>query len=257
MKFMYSQINKEGFFSFLFQNFTLFRKYYTMVMEIIYKYMQDSIKDNQYEQAQNYLYCYFSCINYLITKKVVPNENLMQIIKKFNEVDVLALYPKGDTSSTTKIEKENNNNLNKQKFKSEYVYIYNNFAKTGFIKENIMIERLNKLDENCSLQIDGGKKIIKPKIKFNNGNVVYECSLWNQAKVLSELNKQYSIFCKNGLNLKSLNIWTLFTCCLNVLLFIRSNDHFKSIACEDIDEAIKTIITVYLNLLSNSKEKII
>ena len=248
-------IDAQPFLSALFQNFNVFRKYYTMIMNLVYRLMNESLEKKDYINAKNYFFCYYSCINSFRNLKLVPNENLMNIILKFDKIDLNDLLDK--SSNCKNIEEENedlNEHMKNQVTTSKHIYVKYNFLKNSFVKEKNIIQKITELKgtQNLKLNITNkeGKteKTIEPKIRFNNGSFEYECLLYPQDKILEDLNKQYEIFSKN-LDEFKLNNKILFEACLNIALFTRNTDFFAD--NDDLIDTFKVIFNVYLYKIIN------
>ena len=248
-------IDAQPFLSALFQNFNVFRKYYTMIMNLVYRLMNESLKKKDYINAKNYFFCYYSCINSLRNLKLVPNENLMNIILKFDKIDLDDLLEK---SSNCKSVEEENQELNQHMKNSvqinKHIYVIYNFMKNSFVKEKNIVQKIIELKgpQNLKLNVPNkeGKleKIIEPKIRFNNGSFKYECLIYTQDKILEDLNKQYEIYIKN-LDEFKLNNKILFEACLNIVLFTRNTDFFAD--NDDLIDTFKVIFNVYLYKIIN------
>jgi hypothetical protein len=248
-------IDCQSFLSALFQNFNVFRKYYTMIMNLVFRLMNESLEQKDYIGARNYFFCYYSCINSLRNLKLVPNENLMNIISKFDKINVDDLLEKAgvcENNPTENNDKEEalfNGEKLKESNQTIYAYVIYNFIKNSFIKEDGIIQRINELKGKKTLKLNiinkDGKveKTVEPKIKFNNGIFEYFCLISTQDKILEDLSKQYEIFI-NDLNEDKLDNKILFESCLNIILFTRNTDFFQDI--DDIIDTFKVIFNVYL-----------
>jgi len=249
-------IDCQPFLSGLFQNFIIFRKYYTMIMKLLYRLIMICLEKEDYRNANNYFFCHYSCINSLRNTKLVPNENLMNIISKFNQIDLNDLLEK--SNNCKKIE-ETDKNLDEHMKNivqmDKYIYVIYNYTKNSFIKEKNIIQKINEIKgkQNLSWILsnkEGIEKNIQPKIKFNNGLFQYECYIYSQDKILDDLNKQYEIYSKN-LDENKLNNKILFEACLNIVLFTRNTDFFSD--NDDLIDAFKIIFNVYLFKIMNTK----
>ena len=262
-------IDCQSFLSSLFQNFNVFRKYYTMIMNLVYRLMNNCLLRKDYKTAKNYFFCYYSCINSLRNLKLVPNENLMNTIFKFDRIDFNDLLDKADNSNSNdelNKDKEIENKMKEDNQKNN-VYVIYNFMKNSFVKEKEIIQKINELKGTKNLKLNilnkEGKieKTIQPKIKFNNGNFQYECYIYNQDKILEDLNKQYELYSNNDLNEFKLDIKILFESCLNIVLFTRNTNFFEY--NDDLTDTFKVIFNVYLqkiidmniNNSNNNKEE--
>ena len=220
------------------------------------------------KNAQDYFFCYYSCINSVRNLKLVPNENLMNIILKFDKIDLNALLEKvslaqnsiQDNANENEIKVDdrklfNNNNI-KESNQTKNVYVIYNFIKNNFIKEECLIQKINEIKGNKTLAftITNKGKVIEPKIKYKNKDFEYKCLISTQDKILDDLNKQYELYI-NDLNEDKLDIKILLESCLNIILFTRNTEFFKDI--DEIIDTFKVIFNVYLQkfyIISNKKE---
>ena len=248
-------IDCQPFLSAFFQNFNVFRKYYTMIMNIIYRLMNECLEKKDYINAKNYFFCYYSCINSLRSLKLVPNENLMNTISKFDKIDYDDLLEKFNNC----INKEEGNQETKELMNqfntgNKNIYVIYNFMKNAFVKEKNIIEIVSELKgpQNLKLKIGNKEekieKIIEPKIRFSNGSFKYECLIYTQDKILEDLNKQYAIYSKN-LDESKLDNKILFEACLNIVLYTRNTNFFPD--NDDLVDAFKVIFNVYLYKMMN------
>jgi hypothetical protein len=230
--------------------------------------MNDCLDKKDYSNAQNYFFCYYSCINSLRSLKLVPNENLMKIISKFDKIDLNDLLEKANQSNVQKDiggeEKPFFNDKNiKESNQSQYVYVIYNFTKNSFIKEESIIQKVNELKGKKTLKINitnkEGKiiKSIEPKIRFNNKIFQYRCLIATQDKILDDLNKQYEAYITD-LSEYKLNNKVLFEACLNIILFTKNTNFFQDM--DDISDTFKVIFNIYLEkiyLMNNNSDNII
>ena len=225
-----------GFLYSISQNFIVFRKYYTMIMNILYQLMKKCLNENNYTLAKKYYFCYYPCINSLRNIKLVPNESLMNIIKKFNSIKINAILEKEDIQKAKEIKDMGNNhsNINNKEYpfnyKSQYIHLIYNFDKDKFYKEKEIIAKINepKKDELSPLYTNLKKKKFDPKIIYNDGKYLYKCKFISQAKILEILTKEYNTFYRSGFDEKILNNKEIFNACLNIDIFIRSLDNIEN-----------------------------
>ena len=253
-------IDCQPFLSALLQNLNVFRKYYTMIMNLVYRLMNECLEKNDYINAKNYFFCYYSCINSLRLSKLVPNENLMNIILKFDKIDLNYLLEKSSNSENVEevnmelnehMDKYSGNNINKN------IYLIYNFMKNSFIKEKNIIQKVNEIKGETNLNWNiiinketNSEKKIQPKIKYNSSTFQYECLIYPQDLILENLNKQYEIYSKN-LDESLLDNKVLFEACLNIILFTRNTNFFSN--NDDLIDAFKVIFNVYLYKIISMK----
>ena len=258
LKTILNQMDCQSFLISFFNNFIVFRKYYTIVMNTIYTLLKQSLSAKDYTQSQKYLFCYYPCINSIRNHKLVPNENLMKIIKKFNQIDINAIMEKIDGNKSDIIINNKNENI---KISDEFVYVKNNFNKNNFIKESEIVEMANNIKtsdtEKSVLKFkykignSRKEKIVQPKIVFNNGILSFECNVFPLTRVLEVLNQEYQIFSLHSLNENFLSIEKILEACLNIYIFMRNSEVFTNM--EDIADSVNLIINIYLNRLNQQK----
>ena len=144
----------------LFNHCQIFRKYYSMIIEIIYILMKDCLKNKDYKMAENYLKAYYPFINSLRQNSLIPNENLTNIIKKFYKLSIDEFRKEDTNLNKNKIsevqdifEVSENNVID---FKENFIYIIYNFNKTRFIKEKEILENMNTDIKNKHQLVDNG-----------------------------------------------------------------------------------------------------
>ena len=239
-----SWVDTQSFLSTLFHDFTIFRKYYTIVMNMVYKLMEECIKIKDYSHAQNFLLCYYPCINSMNEKKLVPNENLMNTIKKFNSIDIEILSKKADKNKEEGLYKTPVSEHKLSKIKRELnpnnLYICYNFTRNGTIKEETIINEINNDKKNYEIKFQNS---IFPKIKFRMGKKIIESEIYSQLKILDMLTKEYNLFNKD-LDTKKINAKILLEASMNIFLFIRNNKEFKGKT--EVIDILNTIFFSYL-----------
>ena len=136
------------FLCYLFQEFTIFRKYYSILLNMIYKLFDN--KNNI-----NAAFCYYPCINSIRNKRLVPNEELLNIINELNQSDIPNL-------SNPEEEEEKEIDINDESIKykiekidklSNYLYVYNNFTPDRFVKEEEILREINMIKVPEKLEV--------------------------------------------------------------------------------------------------------
>ena len=257
LKLFTSNLDIQSFLSILFSDFTIFRKYYTIVMNMTYKLMEECIKNKDYSHAQNFLFCYFPCINSINNMRLVPNENLMNTIKKFNSIDINALSEKALKSKEEGTYNTPLSKYNKSKIKKEIneknLYVCYNFTRDGVISEKDIVYEINNNDVDFKKKF---KNNIIPKIKFKKGKNIIESEIYPQIKILEMLTKEYNLFNKD-LDISKIDSKILIYASMNIFVFIRNN---KDAICKsEILEILNAIFYIYferyLKEAKVSKEK--
>jgi hypothetical protein len=222
----------------LFQKCTIFRKYYSLLLKIIYRLYHDKNIN-----TDTITLCYLACVNSLKSQELVPNEDLMNIITKFNINNIFR---------NSKEKQEDNNNKNKLlemiPITKDNLYVYNNFTRYRFVKEKEIVKNVNmkSLSEETDVVLETGEKII-PKIRFNNGYQKFESFFVSQRLILEYLFKEYY---KYIVNLNDRNLWTkiLLDACNNIIIFMRNNDDFKDKS--DLFSIVQSIFYIFMKQLN-------
>jgi hypothetical protein len=250
----------QTFLGILFQDFTVFRKYYSILIKMIYRLYQD--KSNK----RNYLtstLCYYPCINSIRVKKLVPNEDLMNMINQFNQINI------GDFNfqeEEKKVEIKKDENLKDIKLYGEELeeipisynnlYAYHNFTKTRFVNEDEILFYINKLThlEQNELRLKNGEKV-KPKIRFNNGLHKIESNFINQKCLMESLVNEFNKYIID-LDDNKLDAKFILDACLNIFIFMRNQEEFQG--KDDIFEVLQCIFYIFMNkfVILRSKKKI-
>ena len=251
--------NIESFSSFLgilFQDFILFRKYYSYIMNIIYKLFSDSVSKGDYIQANSYLMCYYPCVNSIKLLKLVPNENLVNIIKKFDTIDTEEFHKNCEEQNNENKKsgvKSNNINLNTKEKIKDTLYVCNNYTSKNFIKEKEIIMNINnveKSDDSNELNVKINGETITPKIRYFDGVNKFDSFFFRQTTLLTNLIKEYNKYISD-LKEENIGYKIILDACLNILIFMRNSDEFKDKS--EISDIIKMILLMSVNKINEAK----
>jgi hypothetical protein len=217
--------------------------------------MKTNINNNNYNLAKKYYFCHLPCMHSLRNLKLVPNESLMNIINKFNNIKTKALLEKEDEKvddNNNTMDNNNNNNIKNNdnellslNYDSNYVHLSYNFDKNRFYKLDEILKNINSINEN--------KLKIEPKLVYNDGNFAHNCQMISQAKILEKLSQQYNILYNNDFDENNLNIEEIFNVCLNIDVFIKSSKEYKD--KEYIIYSLQCIYNIYLNKMNKQKKE--
>ena len=255
LKSLRETVDCQTFLGILFQDFTVFRKYYSILIRMIYRL---------YQQQKNYAstLCYYPCINSIRTKKLVPNEALMNMINLFNKINVGELHEQ---------EENKNEALKDEKFKDvklygeqleeipineSNLYVYHNFCSERFVSEKEIVEHINKVNQtdNIEINLKTGEKVF-PRIRFNNGIHKIESFFLSQKILLENLCKEYNKYIED-LDDNKLAAKLILDACLNVFIFMRNQSQY--VGKDDIFEVLQSIFYIFMNqlfILKSIKEK--
>ena len=237
-----SNVDIQSFLSTIFHDFIIFRKYYTIVINTVYKLMEECISKEDYTHARNFLLCYFPCINSINESRLVPNENLMNTIKKFNSIDIDEIM---NRAVNDEINKTPTSEETQSKFKKELnynnLYVCYNFTRNGTINENDIINELNNDYERYRNKFNNG---CMPKIRYRMGKIIIEVEIYSQLEILKMLTKEYNLFNKD-LNIDKINSQILLYATINIFIFIRNNPDLS--AKSEIVDILNAIFYIYLD----------
>ena len=252
LKFLHESKDCTSFLGSLFKNFTVFRKYYSYITNMIYVLFSNYIKNNDYSRAHFYLILYYICVNSMRNMKLVPNESLMNVMKKFNEIDLKKFDEKfrnqnenqenKDKSKENKIEE--NIFVNEELSKKNLFPIYN-FTKKRIIKEKEILEILTN---ESTIKEEGN--LITPKIRFQNNDLKIESLFFSQIIILNKLINVYNNFIVD-LDEENFDYELILYCCMNILVYMRNLDKF--IDLDEIRDIVEIIFFLFLKKYSKKK----
>ena len=225
LKFFPENIRCYDFLKTLFENFVIFRKYYTYLLQIIYKLFKQSLVENNLEKNTQLKLCFFCCFDFLKINKIVPNENLMIVINKFLK---LFLEEKEDEK---KQEINNKNNLLKDvpntRITEKNLHITYNFTSKKSYDEKMILKLVNKLNKS---NLDfGTNNDMVPKIRYIIDKNDKEESIFYSQKQLSDiLINEYNKFYEN-LDISKVDRKYISDACLNIFIFMRNDEKFKQL----------------------------
>ena len=251
-----ANIECQSFLGTLFQDFTIFRKYYSMIMSMTYTVYEESMAKKDYNKANDCYLLYYLCLNSLRYVKLIPNESLMNIIKTFNKSNINTII--NTINSVKEKDKKNPVENNKNKNKKLYgvnlpmadityknLYVTHNFNAYKVYKEKELVEKINhpKNSNKFFANIDGND-LMQPKIKFNNGIHTFNSFFYSQKLLLLTLVEEYQSFIKD-FNEEKLRPKIILDACLNIFVFMRNSKDFTSKS--DIIGMVKEIFYIFLN----------
>ena len=248
LKSLRETIDCQEFLSILFQRFTVFRKYYSILLRMIYKLCETG-KDKKNSKIANTALCYYPCINSIRVKKLVPNEDLMNMIKNFNKIDINEFSLQENDKKEEKEENVGNIDLYGEKLEEKEItyknlYVFNNFNSQQFFSEKAIVNYVNRTNQD-EISTNTGE-IIYPRIRFYNGIHKIESFFMSQQVMLEGLIKEYNKYIETLDNTK-LTSKIILDACLNIFIYMRNNEEFEGM--DDIFETVKTIFYIFMNQL--------
>ena len=248
----------QEFLSIMFQKFTVFRKYYSILIRTLYKlYILATSEKKNSKIGKITTLCYYSCINSIRNNKLVPNEDLMKIITLFNKININELNfaenkeeEKAENIDEIKLYGEQ---LEEKEINTKTLYIFKNFNSQQFFCEKAIVDHVNKT--NCPELMTNTKEIIIPKIRFYNGIHKIESVFISQKDMLEGLFKEYEKYIEN-LDDSKLDSKIILDSCLNIFIFMRNTLEFEGM--DEIFDRLKIIFYIFVNrlfIIKSDKEK--
>jgi hypothetical protein len=242
-------VDCQSFLGSLFQDFTVFRKYYSMIMSMIYKVYEESMEKKDFTRAKDCFFLYYLCINSLRNVKLIPNESLMNIIKKFNKVRIDSLGESKPSKEKDFRKKSSmklyGEDLPEDEITNRNLYVTHNFNKMKVYKEKEIVEKINEPNNSKDFFITfDGSDSMQPKIKFNNGRHTLISFFYSQKLLLLSLVEEYQRFIVDT-NEEVLKPKIILDACLNIFIFMRNSKDFTDKS--DIFEMVKVIFYIFLN----------
>ena len=241
------------FLSILFQDFTVFRKYYGILLRMIYKLYQDAFSKKTYSKCKSSNLCYYPCINSIRKQFLVPNEDLLKIINQFNKMNIENMeYPEDEQNEEPKNDEKLKDlklygeQLKEEEINEENLYIFHNFTPNKFIKEKDIVDLINDPNNNNCYDVIMEGHSLMPKIRFNNGIHKIESLFYSQKLLLNYLVVEYNNYIVD-LDEKKLKTKIILDACLNIFIFMRNSEEFEE--KDEIKEAVKNIFYVFMNQL--------
>jgi len=253
LKSLRNNMDCSTFLSILFQDFTVFRKYYGILLRMIYKLYQDAFSKKIYSKCKNSNLCYYPCINSIRKQFLVPNEDLLKIINQFNKMNIENMeYPEDKQKEKQLIDEKSKDfklygeQLKEEEINEENLYIFHNFTPDKFIKEKDIVKLFNDENNNNNYDIIIEGYSLMPKIRFNNGIHKIESLIYSQKLLLDYLIMEYNNYIVN-LDEKKLKTKVILDACLNIFIFMRNSEEFEE--KDEIKEAVKNIFYIFMNQL--------
>ena len=265
LKSLSEKMDCQAFLGILFQKFTSFRKYYSILLRMVYKLCQESVKQKKYKNIANTALCCYPCINAIRSKRLVPNEDLMGMITQFNTLNIKDfMYPekkekeeneKKEEEKEKEYNKENEEKINLEEIKlygnqleekdiSGNLYVYYNFSSERFYKEEELMQFVNKEEKDKKEEIP---IITHPnfpsRIRFYNGIHKMECSFLSQKEILEKLTKECKKFMET-LDYSKINPRYIVESCLNIFIYIRNAEEFEGM--DDVFQTLQSIFYIFV-----------
>ena len=258
LKSLRDTIDCQEFLSLIFQKFTVFRKYYSILLKTLYKLYKDETTEKKNSKiGMVTTLCYYPCINSIRLNRLVPNEGLMKIIALFNKININDSFEENKEEEVKDNNEEikfNGEQLEEDEITKKTLYIFKNFNSQQFFSEKAIVDHVNKT--NCPELMTNTKQTIMPRIRFYNGKHKIECLFISQKDILEGLSKEYEKYIEN-LDDSKLDKKVILEACLNIFIFLRNTLEFEGL--DDIFDKLKIIFFMFVNKffkLKSDEEKI-
>ena len=153
LKSLRETVDCQTFLGILFQDFTVFRKYYSILLRMIYKLYQ-------YQNNYASTLCYYPCINSIRIKKLVPNEDLLNMINQFNKINVGDFNFQEDEKKDENKKAENiktvalyGEELKEIPITRDNLYVSHNFTSERFVSEKEILNIINNSSQTDGFEI--------------------------------------------------------------------------------------------------------
>ena len=243
--------NNHIYITSLFSHAKIFRNYYKMIMEVVYPLLMESIKIENYEDAENYLMIYYLYVNSLRNHRLIPNENLSKYIKKFDLIEI------GEINIINEKKKEINQDLTNIENNEGYmnlIYISKNFTPKHTVTEENVLKYVNDMlgeDMKNELNTQSSKGKFKPVIKVNSGKYTIEYKILSQKEIFIEIKKIYNEYIVNKLEYDSSKYFLICEICANIIIYFKYMEEFDEKS--EVNAILCEIYGFYSNLYRKQK----
>ena len=226
-------------------------------MNMIYLLFSKNIGQKNYSKAHFYLLSYYICVNSIRNLKLVPNESLMNIMKKFNEIDLKTFHEnvvKHQDSSNNQ-----NNNIGskieiyqREELTRRNLFVCYNCIRSRFIKENQIINIINDSNnKDDTIKIDGYE--LKPRIKYikSKSSNIKGSIFYSQTSMLYKLIGVYNKYIVD-FDESHVEYELLVDTCANILIYMRNCNEF--IDKDEIKDIVEIILFLFLNKLEENNK---
>ena len=213
-------------------------------MKMILLLFNKSINEEDYCRAHEFLLCYYICVNSIRNLKLVPNENLMNIMKKFDEID-LDKFDKnyksqqGEEINKINIKEEKSPKLNKANILTCY-----NFNSKRTFNEKEIVDLVNDKLNNDDSTIMVDNEPIQPRIRIINCDKKIKSYFYSQTSLLTQLINVYNSYVID-LDERHIGPIIMIHSCLNILVYMRNSSEFSD--KNEIKEIVEVILFLFLN----------
>lgn len=174
------------------------RKYIYILLLTFYKHLEH--QKNPIEgcmSRQQIKMFYFILVNFIRNNYILPDEDMMNLLKLFNKQESCPLLAK-----TEELSEKEEIEYSSREDESFQMYPSYNFAKNGIKKAPELVNMGTKMLEDADLVIISGKKVIKPKINYILISELKTVGIYSPKKMYRIAKKLFDSF----INSEELNI---------------------------------------------------
>ena len=203
------------------------RDYIYILIKSIYKYYLINRQSRKFpSMTLSHVKMYFCILaNFIRQKFIVPNEEMMIILKNFFSEIIFQ-----ERKELNTIDEESKNNINYNNISNNNEDLYKNkeyilymkycFSSKGIYKSKTMVGRAMEELGNCNVIIKNKKKISNPKILIKIKEYVYDCRFFSPQKLCKEAENLFEdLFDNYNMDFLNLNIQKLREIILNLIQY--------------------------------------
>ena len=180
--------------------FLIFRKYYSLIIDILYRLIKEAESNKQSQKRFVFLNFYYQLLNKIRENRIVPNETLLNLVKLFDVID----FTQSESNENSKDEIENDTIIIDP---DDYIHPQQLYQ---FINNNTLDF---KLGDNIDFLLLKNNQTIKC-------NLIDNITLF---KILSQISEDYIKNLDNNVIDKKL----MNKCIINIIFYLEKNQYYE------------------------------
>ena len=199
--------------------FLILRKYYSLITDIFYRLFKKAEIDKQYKRRFIFLNFYYQMLNKIRENKIVPNENLLNLVKLFDKMEL-----------DTKL--NNNENIDDEiDDNNEIKFNLDDFTHPQSLYQFVNNAEKFKLGDNIDFMLLKNNKIIKCNLIDNN-------TLFT---ILSQLSEDYN----KNLDSNIIDKTLMNKCIINTIFYVEKNKYFEQEKISFLSLLIRLLVVFF------------
>ena len=199
--------------------FLILRKYYSLIADIFYRLFKKAEIDKQYKRRFIFLNFYYQMLNKIRENKIVPNENLLNLVKLFDKMEL-----------DTKL--NNNENIDDEiDDNNEIKFNLDDFTHPQSLYQFVNNAEKFKLGDNIDFMLLKNNKIIKCNLIDNN-------TLFT---ILSQLSEDYN----KNLDSNIIDKTLMNKCIINTIFYVEKNKYFEQEKISFLSLLIRLLVVFF------------